>query len=272
VEIVRSDDGGQTFTTFDVSAATGGDQLRIAAVDPVDPDRLYLREQGFPDERLMLSSDGGQTIREALTIPRGRLTAFLRRADGGLLAGGVADATGGSIHLSTDGGATFRQISTAIRPGALVERDGVVWASTDNLADGFAVARSADGATWEPVIRYADVAGIKSCSTRAPLAQTCSAACVQELVRGTFTEKTCGLPPPPEPRPDAGPAPTTGDGRGCGCRAAGAPAESAAPALAGGLLVLAWRRRRGGQRRRRARRPTRAARARASRAAPPRFS
>ena len=209
VDIVRSDDGGATFSVFDVSAPTRGDQLRIAAVDPQDPDRLYLRVQGFPDEQLVISRDGGQTLTDALLIERGRLSAFVRRADGSLVAGGISDTLGGGVHVSTDGGATFQLRSTAIHPGALAERDGVLWASTDNVLDGFALARSMDAVTWEPVARYADVAGTKACPGQTRIDQTCSAACIQEVVRGVFNEKSCTtaiVPPAPTPGPLRPPA------------------------------------------------------------------
>jgi hypothetical protein len=245
VEIVRSDDGGTTFTVFDLSAATRGDQLRIAAVDPVDPDRLYLRVQGFPDERLVLSRDGGQTVVDALVIPQGRLSSFVRRGDGSLVAGGISDARGGTVHVSTDGGSSFELRSTAIRPGALAEREGVLWASTDNIQDGFALARSRDAASWEPVARYADVAGTKACPERTLLPQTCAAACIQELVRGVFSEQTCGASTPRPRPPDAGlPTPPT-TGGGCGCHLAPTATPAAPLTLALLTLLLTRRSRRG---------------------------
>jgi MYXO-CTERM domain-containing protein len=233
IEVVRSDDGAATFTTFDLSAATGGDQLRIAAVDPVDPDHLYLREQGFPDERLMISADGGQTLTEALLVPRGRLAAFVRRADGTLVAATLSDLNGPGIHLSRDGGRSFELRPSAIHAGALAEREGVLYASTDNFLDGFALARSSDGRDWEPLTRYGDVAGTRACPAGARIAQTCAALCIEQVVRGVFSEQTCGSVRLPTPPPDAGPptAPAGTGGGGCGCRIDGGQTPPAPLAL-----------------------------------------
>ena len=206
-------------------------------MDPEDPQRLYLRVQGFPDERLMVSSDGGETLTEALVIERGRLSAFVRRADGALVAGGIVDGRGGSLHVSTDGGQTFQLRSTAIRPGALAERDGVLWASTDNVRDGFALARSTDAITWEPVARYADVAGTRACPGRTLLAQTCAAACAQEVVRGVFTSTTCATGPAPRPPTDAG-APAGATATGCSCHLA-ARHRPVSPGPVAPLLLVA---------------------------------
>ncbi len=239
VEIVRSDDGGTTFTAVDVTAPSRGDQLRIAAVDPEDPERLYLRAQGFPDERLVISRDGGRTIADALVIERGRLTAFVRRAGGELVAGGISDTEGGRVHVSSDGGASFALRSTAIRPGALAERAGLLWASTDNLLDGFALARSADATTWEPVARYRDVVRTRTCPGSVRLDLTCSAACIQEVVRGVFDASACPTNLVPGPRPDAAPVAPADGGGGCGCHLGPGGRGSAGRSGAGGLLALA---------------------------------
>ncbi len=236
-EVVRSDDGGTTFTAIDLTASTAGDQLRIAAIDPQDPERLYLRVQSFPDERLAISRDGGQTIADALMVPRGRLASFVRRADGSLVAGTISDTRGPGVHVSTDGGATFERRSTAIHPGALAERDGVLYASTDNFLDGFALARSTDGREWEPLTRYTDVAGTRDCPAATRIAQTCAALCFDQVLRGVFAEATCGPFPSPPPPTDAAIPPDdrrTGGG-GCHCRVDSRPAP-ASPML----LVLTF--------------------------------
>jgi photosystem II stability/assembly factor-like uncharacterized protein len=252
VELVRSDDGGATFAAIDVSAATRGDQLRIAAVDPEDPARLYLRVLGFPDERLMISRDGGATLTDALVLARGRLSAFVRRADGSLVAGALSDTEGGSIHVSSDAGRSFQLRSTTIHPGALAERDGVLIASTDSLLDGFALARSVDAIGWEPIVRYQDVAGTRECSGGSRLAETCGATCIQQVVRGVFPPEACpGQAPRPVPVPDAGPIMLRSGGGGCACQLTasrnptpGAPRWSPIGVVLPGLLFLTRMRKR----------------------------
>src|SRR5262249_31627460 len=83
--VLRTEDGGATFESFDVLPAVGPHSIRLAAVDPVDRKTLYLRvldPQG--GDKLAISTDGGATARIALGLGA-NMSAFLRQADGSLL-------------------------------------------------------------------------------------------------------------------------------------------------------------------------------------------
>ncbi len=88
------------------------------------------------------------------------MTAFLRRSDGALIVG----ATRGQAFISTDQGAHFAPWPNAPHLRALGERNGILYAVTDNYLDGYAVGRSINqGATWEGLIRFEQLTGPKSC-------------------------------------------------------------------------------------------------------------
>ena len=248
VEVVRSSDGGDSWTAFDVSAGVHKRPLLIAGVDPGDRERIYFRVLDFPNEALAISVDGGQTLTVPLTIAKGMVTAFVRRADGSLLVGSLENGNMGGLYTSADGGLTFTRLPTTIRPRRLAERAGVLYAATDNTGagDGFALATSTDGAAWQPLARYDDVGAIKACPGN--VTATCTALCAPLVMGGVFKPALC---PQPDAGADAGPA--SPGGRGCGCRIV-TPTPAAAPLLLfAPLLVLALlrtsarARRRGGE-------------------------
>src|SRR5205814_8651725 len=67
--LVHSSDGGQGWVAEPIEGPSDAVDLRIAAVDPRDPARLYFRA-GTPQgqgEALLVSDDGGKSARSAFT-------------------------------------------------------------------------------------------------------------------------------------------------------------------------------------------------------------
>ena len=63
--------------------------------------------------------------------------------------------------MSHDDGATFQENRAVPGVLALAQRDGILYAAADNFADGFALGASSDeGATWQPVVRFDQIASI----------------------------------------------------------------------------------------------------------------
>lgn len=226
----RSTDGGAGFTLVDLSAVLGADSPRLAAVDPVDPKRIYLRASGESADRLAISSDGGATVRVAFALS-GRMSAFLRRADGTLIVTGA----NGDFASSSDGGMSFAKRPGAPHVRALAERDGRLYVAADNLVDGYAVGASDDGgASFQPRLRFDQLCGPMLCE---PVRTECT-------LPWTSLIGTLGISPARACRPDGGAAPgspdagaTVGSGKGCGCALGG---RSATPRGAATLLVLLW--------------------------------
>ncbi len=244
--IIRSDDAGETWTVLDVTAVTGDRIVRIAAIDPVDPQNVFFRVTGV-DDAIGLTTDGGATVTLPL-VTKTQLTAFLRRANGQILVSGL-DVVDGVLYRSLDGGRSFAPLATRLGIRALAERAGKLYVATDNVVDGFALAVSADdGATFQPLLRFDQVKGARGCSN---LVATCAAICSALVNVGTFTPATCaGAAPGPDGAAggdgggnrDGAPEPAP-PGKGCACQSPAFAEPSLVTAL-GWMLVAALTRRR----------------------------
>ena len=185
----------------------------------------------------------GSRSRFGLSVP-GQLTAFLRLHDGRLLAAAQVGMEG-RLFRSEDRGASFAPLPGSLHVRALAERDGVVYAATDNAADGQALARSSDGGeTWRPTMRFQDIARISGCGD---LAAICGGTCLMLAAQRSLDGALCGVP---ASRPDAAPA---GPAKppGCGCALGGTTTGNGwgGAALAAVAVALRARaRRRGGLR------------------------
>ncbi len=240
--ITRSVDGGATWQAFPVLLDTSATSPRLALVDPEDPDRIFLRlSPSLSGDSLVVSTDGGQTQRMAVTLP-GRFTAFLRRSDGTLLATGAIDGAGVGFQ-SHDRGETFTPWNIDLPVRALAERDSVLYAAIRTFSNDSALFASHDeGASWQPVIAYQQVQQIKPCVHAA-----CQITCAKYAEIGLWPASMCspggntgsdGSSPdgnaagnPVADNPDSSQLP------GCGCRAAGGHGSGV---LAPFLGTLGW--------------------------------
>lgn len=251
--LARSDDGGATFTTIDLEPTLGRAEVRLLAIDRVDPRRVFLRvipEGGDrPSDRLAVSGDGGATWAVPVEIAGGRLTAFLQRADGTLLVGAIADllTTGFGTPVgrrSRDGGSTFEDWPLTVRARSLAERGGLLLAATDDLADAAAVQTSTDeGMSWRPLLAYANVRAIRSCARAA-----CFEDCLNKALLRVWDEAMCRAGGMADGGPVADAAAdgsTTGSsGGGCSCRLTPARRPTGIAALLIIAAAAAIRRRR----------------------------
>lgn len=165
--LLRSDDSGAQWQRVDLQPSAGENAVGIAAVDPADPDRIFLRlSSASGRDALLISEDGGATVRLAhqLAFP---MTAFLLRASGELLV----TTNVGEAWVSRDRGATFeRRLWPHVR--GLGERGGTLYAATAHTQDGFALASSGDGGkTWLPLMDLRHLCGVLACGT---LPDTCN--------------------------------------------------------------------------------------------------
>jgi MYXO-CTERM domain-containing protein len=235
--LLRSDDGGSAWTTIDLRPTTGDRGVRIAAVDPVRPDTIYLRVTGA-DDGIAVSTDGGATVTLPLLLSM-QLTGFLRRANGDLFVSAL-DGAEGALYRSTDAGKSFTRLPTRLHIQTLAERGARLYLATDDVKDGFALAASDDdGATFTPLLHYRDARPASVCPG---LPAMCAASCANLVAIGIFTPASCATSATPVAAADSKSPPPSA---GCACTAAQdaqlTPALLLAPAL---LAVLAARRRR----------------------------
>lgn len=225
--LVRSSDGGDTWTERDIAADVGAVTPRLVAVDPADPARVLLLLLGSTPsaeevQGVALTTDGGITWRLPLTLPpTGTLTGFTRLPDGtmvlvgnvpgGAMGDGGAAAQVPTLFRSEDDGRSFTAETLSFHAVGLAQRDGTLFAAADNFRDGFALTSSADGGrTWRPRLKFREIAAVKSC-----VRALCADDCDYQAGVTLFPPETC------QPR-DAGTDGASADpprpkGSGCAC-------------------------------------------------------
>lgn len=250
--LARSTNSGRDWTVLDLYPQVGDAKPAIIAIDPSDPDTIFLRLRNTAiGDRLAVSHDAGRTVTTPVHVA-GNLSAFLQREQGDLLVAGIEQQAGVAFR-SLDGGKTFEPWTVALRLRALAERDGTVYAAADNFVDGIALVRMTDdGATWDPLLKFSDVVGMKEC-----VRESCQSNCFFNSMFGLWPADVCGptattptLPPDtsvdPEP-PSA--TPTVATASSNGCRFTPAKANSlgdlAAAISLAGLVASSLGRRRG---------------------------
>ena len=256
--LARSDDGGDTWTTMDLDSALGAVRPRLAAVDPTDPNRVYLLLISAPTDPnplqgVAITTDGGGTWSVPLLLKGAgaALAGFVRLPDEtlvavGLLAGPTSSTGIPTAFHSTDAGKTFTSEPLPFHPVGLAHRDGTLFVSTNNTVDGYALASSDDGGhSWRSRLKFRDVSGVTGC-----VFSSCQASCDFLAGETLWPPETCN------PAPDAGPsdgsnerARSPGSGCGCGLGVGKGKNRPAVMGIAAFLIAsVVGRRRRRGQR------------------------
>ncbi len=224
--LMRSVDGGGSWTSTDLLAPLGPAVVRILAVDQADANVVYLRATGSISETLAVTRDGGMTFATPLIIANGAVSAFARLASGTVLVGALVNFAGdgggtmGAGYRSTDGGRSFQTWTLQPQPHLVglgervVNGQSTLYLSGKNYSDGWALAASTDeGATVTSVMRYDQVAGIRAC-----VQQICRDTCNYEEQQAIWDPGVCTAGD--AGAPDAGP-PGPPASSGCHCAAGG---------------------------------------------------
>ncbi len=242
--LVRSLDAGRTWTTFDLQPFVSAREARIIAVNPGDARQTFLRvigraPDGVVSETLAVVTDHGDAISVTtpVVVSDGRLTAFLHRPDGTILAAGVrASPRDPPVGFrSRDGGQTFQPWNPQMRMRSLRQRSGRMYAAADNILDGMAVAVATDeDGPWRPLMNYASVLSVRACGRT-----SCQADCAAKATLALWDQSICAAPSQPldaavDIGGDAAPAPRAGAGA-CGCRLG---RDKCARGPSGGCLFL----------------------------------
>jgi hypothetical protein len=230
----RSDDGGASWKrqVFDLAGDSG---VFLAAVDPQDADRVYVRTTGKSADRLLVSDDAGATFTVRATVPGG-LLGFALSPDGSRIA--IGGPTLG-VQTATREALVFSSANAA-PVSCLAWSEAGLFACGAGTDAGFALARSTDaGTTFTPVLpTLAAICGpLRDCPAETGFTATCAPRwpAIAANFGGDGTD-TCapGM---------GGAAGTGGSGAGgasggsagaAGSVAAGAGGETTAPPPAGG--------------------------------------
>lgn len=186
----------------------------IAAVDPTNAERVYLRTSTAGDEptRLLLrdlSSTGAPRIR-VLHSAAGALLGFALSSDGKkIYIGGPKDG----LKVAHESDFIFRQRS-AIQVQCLTLSPDGVWACSNEQTGFIAGLSKDDGATFESRVRFCDIRGPLTCVVGSSTVEKCTSlwppqrstlGCEKVLERGKDAEQeraTSGKrtsPPSPSP-------------------------------------------------------------------------
>jgi photosystem II stability/assembly factor-like uncharacterized protein len=225
----------------------------IAAVDPTNADRVYIRTEG--QSRLFMTSDAGRTFQVPFSSLTGQMLGFALSPDGSkIYAGSREDGLFVAARSSLGSPGAFQKKSSNVHVQCLATRGAELWACADEPSGFVAGVSSDDGATFAAKFHFHDVKAPVACAADAAGAQ-----CVGYLFQlacnslggcssddaganGTDAGKTPPAAPPPRPKSS------------CGCTGAGdgAPASLLGATMIGALGTR-WHRR--AKRRRAAARP-----------------
>ncbi len=238
--VMVSDDGGRSFSDYDLEL--DGSELRayVSAVDPADPERVFVRTQSRDSitlERLLRSEDGGKSFQTVLEAP-GPLRVVL--GNGGEAWAG--SATG--LLRSHDYGATFEPvpIEDLTRIGCLALHAGALYVCGLKGLE-FGVLESRDGGvTFEWFLRFPEVTARVDCPGSSDEATRCGAAFEdwsreQLSAGGSSTEPWGPGAGGTSPDPVRPPEPNTTDDPAGGCHIR-APRGHSAELLLPALIAL----------------------------------
>lgn len=245
--LLTSKNHGASFDAVDVPLVDTERGLFIAAVDPTNADRVYLRTENATDKpsRLLVTKDGGKTF-DVVYNAQGPLLGFALSKDGQKLwIGGPKD--GVRVASTTD--FAFQQKSSLPAQCLALNGDGL-WACSSELGGFVAGLSKDDGATFQAKLHFCGIAGVVECPAGTPTADQCGPAFPQQ-------QSTLGCEVDGGPSGDGGSSgdggdadtPPGGGGSSCACDVAGSPTPltallAAFASIAAAATVAVRRRRR----------------------------
>lgn len=215
--------------------------VNVMAVSPANPQVVMIASVGAngPDgDRLYRSADGGATFTEVLATAQAITNVVFRDASN------VIAVSGGGSYTSQDGGATFAPAPPSPHLACLGKRpDGTLVGCGPNWDPDFmAVGSSTDGAQWQKLFRFIELAGPLQCPAGTAGHDTCEGMWPGLELQFGVTGPLCGATPDATPPPEPG--------GGCCDAGTRAPGGGGLLALATSSWILRRRARRAGRPRR----------------------
>lgn len=257
--VQRSEDGGRTWRESGVQLPPGSGSMFISAVDPRDPDRLWVRLPARGDRfgilpvSLIVSSDKGESWATLTATEHQAMLGFALSPDGTRLAyGGPGD---GLYVGASDGSQGFSKVSDLRVRCLRWYRDGLYACGTESVdplqpGDPFSAGISSDeGKSFRAIYTMANTCP-QRCADASDFESTCRDVWTVLAPSFAASGDGCAVSWSQTSEPDAGTSPVTSADAGtvnasariarAGCSAAvgGAPNSSICALL---LLACFWR-------------------------------
>ena len=244
--LLVSKDRGKTWTEEPVPLVDTERAVFVAAVDPTNAERVYLRTSNTADKptRLILREagpDGGAPTQRTVHTAEGALLGFALSPDGQkVYVGGPKD--GVSVASTQD--FAFQRRSNIEAQCLALSSDGL-WACSNERSGFIAGLSTDDGATFEPRLRFCDIRGpLAACGPGTPTNALCTNVWPSQKAMlgcggadagatgdGGFGDAGGGFAPPPRTE-------------NCDCHASPAGPWGALVSVVGGAIALLRRSRR----------------------------
>lgn len=246
--VERSFDRGKTWERLDITGADDKHPPYLSAIDPSNPDVLYVRLDAAEADSVVMSKDGGATWTQAFQEV-GSLLGFALSPDGKQVAvGGDQDG----LWIAPSDTMAFTKVAD-LRVKCLLWTPDALYSCADEFKDGFQVGLSKDGGKTFTAFEHLQQVCPLECPDGSDVANECPKQ--WGAVSLTIDAKDC------DEKPDAGP--TTGAGGGgasgtdSGCAVGGSSSGCAVGGggLAGGALLVTAAALALGRRRRKPKRP-----------------
>lgn len=222
--LLRSSDGGKSFERFTVPGTSATRRPFIAAVDPRDPDTVYVRLDAQSASPLQVTRDGGKSFVTLLTTTVA-LSGFAISPDGSTVL--ASNAYDGTFRAAGDT-LEFEKVACS-GPTCLSFTQAGLFGCGDQFVNGFVVGRSDDlGASFQRLVDLTCVRGPAACDAETSVGSLCPA--VWPSVEQQLGATEC-LPPEVPPAVDCFGSAGTGEGA---AGAAGAVAEGGSAGGASG--------------------------------------
>ena len=239
--IERTDDRGQTWTRAFFDAAYADEVPYIAAVDPTNPDRVYVRLSGTDTDHLLFSEDGAQTFTEIFSTASD-LLGFALSPDGKRLAIG-STVEGILVANTTDH--MFQKVSS-LESRCLTWTAAGIYSCANEFVDGFTLGLSIDeGKTFTKIYKLAEICPLE-CPAGAMASSACAASWPSLAATLGVDQAKCGIV--------VGSSSATGSGGttsapvdpqdGCACDLSRSSGQTAVGIVALGSLLAAMGRKR----------------------------
>jgi hypothetical protein len=229
--VLVSDDRAQSWELRHIEPHAAA-AMYVSAVDPTNPDVLYVRADELAADFLLVSRDAGQTWSEVLQLG-GEMLGFALSPDGSRVAAGGPEV---GLHVAVSADLQFRSMDSAPRSLRCLTWTGRgLFACATEATDGWTLALSSDaGETFTPLWHVQDLVPLE-CDASTSVGSTCAR---------TWLDIASRIGAELVPGEDPEPAPPKSDSSCSALPAAGAGRASAVAAgvLAALLGLRRWRR------------------------------